>query len=187
MKPERARAALAGGALGACIVGLTGVDAGILWIVTGVFTLRSVTRSAPGLAWGIACMGVGLRWGSFAVGDLETATRLFGATVIAGGPVARIGMTAALAGAVMDEARRGGLRADSWVDRGAALVALVVLVPLFLVEGASSDPILAGVWAVAAAATLLAGLALHPVAKRLPSWVPLPVVVAGVAAAVVAA
>jgi hypothetical protein len=186
MSPERARAALAGTAIGACLVGLVGVDAGILWIVAGVFTLRSVTRSSLGLAWGIACIGAGLRWGTFAVADLETATRLFGATVIAGAPAARVGMTVAFAGAVVDEARRGGLRADSWVDRGAALVALSALVPLFLVEGPARDPLLAAVWAVVAAGMLLAALALHPVARHVPSWAPLVMVVAGSAAAVVA-
>lgn len=172
--------------MGACLVGLSGVDAGILWIVAGVFTLRSVTRSAPGLAWGIACVGAGLRWGTFAVADLETATRLFGATVIAGAPAARVGMTVAFAGAVVDEARRGGLRSDSWVDRGAALTASVTLVPLFLVEGASRDPVLAAVWATVAVGTLLTALVLHPIAQRVPAWAPLPVVVAGVASAVMA-
>lgn len=180
MTPERARAALAGAALGVLVVGLTGVDGGILWIVAAVFTLRAAIGAAPGLAWGIACVGVGLRWGSFAVGDLETATRLFGSSVIAGAPLTRIGVTAALAGAVVDEARRGGLRSDSWVERGAALAAIVALVPLFLVEGPTRDPVLAVIWGVAAAVALVVALALHPVARRVPSWLPLPVVIGGV-------
>lgn len=187
MTPERARSALAGGSLGALIVGLTGVDAGILWIVAAVFTLRAVIGAAPGLVWGIACAGAGLRWGSFAVGDVETATRLFGASVVAGAPLTRIGMTAALAGALVDEAKRAGLRSDSWVERAAALAAAVALVPLFLVEGPSRDPVLAATWGLAAAGALLAVLALQPIARRLPTWLPLPIVVGGVAAAVVAA
>src|SRR5688572_9626875 len=63
----RARPALAGAALAACLVGLVGVDAGILWIVAGVFTLRSLVRAEPGAAWGLACMGAGLRWGSLGI------------------------------------------------------------------------------------------------------------------------
>ena len=178
---------LAGAALGACVIGLAGVDGGILWIVAGVFTLRSAVRSAPGLAWGIACIGVGLRWGSFAVGDLETATRLFGATVVAGGPAARIGMAAALVGALIDESRRDGLRSDSWVERGAAVVATVALVPLFLVEGATGEPLTAVVWGLAGAAILLAALAMQPITRRIPSWTPLPLVIAGLTSAVLGA
>lgn len=186
MSPERARAALAGTALGACLVGLAGVDAGILWLVAGVFTLRSIARSSLGLAWAIACVGAGLRWGTFALADLETATRLFGSTITVGTPAARVGMAVSFAGAVLDEARRGGLRAESWVDRGAALVASVALVPLFLAEGPGRDPVLAAVWAGAAVGTLLATLTLHPVVCRVPAWAPVPIVVAGIAAAVVA-
>jgi hypothetical protein len=160
-----------------------GVDAGILWIVAGVFTLRSLVRAAPGAAWGLACLGAGLRWGSLGIGDVETATRLFGATVVTGGVTARAGMAAVLVGAVVDEARRGGLWGDTWVERGAALVAGATLAPLFLVEGPVQRPWVVGSWAVAAAAVVVTALGLHPVARRLPAWVPGLAVVAGIVVA----
>lgn len=162
------------------------MDAGILWIVAGVFTLRSLIPAAPGLAWGIACVGAGLRWGSLGVGDLETATRLFGSTLTAGGLAVRAGMAAVLVGAIVDEARRGGLGIESWVGRAAALTACVALVPLFIVEGPVRRMWNLGSWAAASAAVVLAVLALHPLARRLPWWIPGALVVAGLGLAEVA-
>jgi hypothetical protein len=181
-----ARSALTAGALAACVVGLLGVDAGLLWIIAGVFTLRSLAGAPPGLAWGFACVGAGLRWGTLGLGDLETATRLLGASVFAGGAVVRVAMGAALVGAVVDEARRGDLLGGSGVERSASIAAGVALVPTFLAAGpvglgASSLP-----WAVGALAAVAAVVLLQPLARRVPWWAPTALVVAGAVAAEVA-
>lgn len=171
------------GSLAASVVGLLGADSGLVWIVAGVFTIRALAGAPPGLAWGIACLGAGLRWGTLGVGDVETATRLLGATVMAGSPVVRIGMAAAAAGALADEARQGGLFATSWLERSAAVAATVALVPLFFAEGPTRLSASAVAWMLAAAGALVANVLLQPLVRRVPWWLPVSVVTVGVIAA----
>ncbi len=173
-------------ALAACAIGLLGVDAGLVWIVAGVLTVRSVVGVPPGAAWAVACIGAGMRWGTFGLGDLETATRLLGPTVVSGEPAVQIGMTVALIAAVLEEAAGGGIQNGSWPERGAALVAGVVLVPLFLVGGPGRLGASAGPWAAAAVVVLGAALLLRPLARRIPPWVPVALAAAGVVLAEVA-
>ncbi len=161
------------------MIGLAGVDGGVLWVVAGVFTLRSIVGAPPGFAWGVACIGAAMRWGTLGLGDLSTATRLFDATVLAGSPLVQTGMVAALGAAVVDEARRGGLRRPSWVERSAAILASVLVVALFIVPGPAADALTAGVWALAACGVLAATLLLQPFTSRLPGWLPALVAVAG--------
>jgi hypothetical protein len=151
-------------------VGLLGVDAGLLWVVAGVFTVRSLTGARPGLAWAIACIGAGLRWGSLGLGDIEVATRLFGPTVASGGPAVRVGMVVALSAALVDEARSAGLEAEFWVERAAAVAALVALVPAFLVSGPGRLASSAVAWVAATVGAVLVVRFARPVARSVPAW-----------------
>jgi hypothetical protein len=155
----------------------------MLWIVAGVFTLRSVAGTSPGLAWGLSCLGVGLRWGTFGLGDIESATRLVGSTLAAGNPVVRVGMVAALAGAVLDEARRPDARASSWIEQSAAVAAAVVLVPAFLVSGPTELSAAVAPWAAGAAGVLAAIIVARPLARRTSWWLPVAITTAGIMAA----
>ena len=175
-----APAAVTAAALAACAIGLLGVDAGLLWIVVGVLTVRSVIGVAPGAAWAIACVGAGMRWGTFGLGDLETATRLLGPTVVSGAPALRIAMTVALLAAVVEEAAAGGVLKGSWPARGAALVAGVVLVPVFLVGGPSRLSGSGVAWAASTVLVLGAAVLLGPLARRFPPWSPIVVAAAAV-------
>lgn len=159
---------------------MLGVDAGLLWIVAGVLTVRSLIGVAPGAAWAVACVGAGMRWGTFGLGDLETATRLLGPTVVSGAPAVRIGMTLALVAAVLEEAAAGGVTIGSWPERGAALVAGVALVPVFLVGGPSRLSGSGTAWAGFTVLVLGAVLLLRPLARRLPPWAPIALAAAGV-------
>jgi hypothetical protein len=168
------RSALAAAALGLCAVGLLGVDAGLVWAVVGVFGIRALTQDPVDLAWGIACLGAGLRWGTFSIGDIEVATRLFGPTVVSGSFAVRVGMGVALSAAVLGECRTRGFRATSWSARAAAAAAVLVLVPVFVVGGTRpEEPIAASFkWAAGAVTVAVALVVLEPVARRLPSWFP---------------
>lgn len=179
-----ATTAVAAAALAACGIGLVGVEAGLLWIVAGVLTVRSLNGVAPRAAWAVACIGAGMRWGTFGLGDLETATRLLGPTVAAGEPAVRIGMTLALLAAVLDEAAADGVLSGSWQVRAAALVAGIVLVPVFLVGGPSDLAGSGWSWAASAAAVLGAIVLLRPFAGRVPAWAPVALASAGVLLAV---
>jgi hypothetical protein len=183
-----ARSALAAAGLAACIVGLLGADAGVLWIVAGVWTVRAMAGAPVGLAWGAACLGAAARWGTLGAGDVAVATRLGGPTVIAGPATVRVGMVVALAGAVMDEARLGGFETRTWGERAAAAAAVVALVALYLVRG-PNDPqtTLPVFWGVGAATLTALVLTLHPLAARLPAWTAPTLAFAGVAVAVSAA
>jgi hypothetical protein len=179
------RSALGFGALAVCLIGLLGTDAGLVWLVAGVFTVRSLQGRPVGMAWGVACIGAGVRWGTLGLGDVEAATRLLGPTVLSGGVIVRGGMAAALVAAVAGESRIDGLRAYAWPERVVAVVALVALAAAFVVEGPAGSgpgPSL-GAWAVAG--VVLAGvvLAAAPLARRLPAWAAPIVAVAGVVAA----
>jgi hypothetical protein len=181
------RSALAAAALAACVVGLLGVDGGLLWAVAGVFTVRALAGAPPGIAWGIACLGAGLRWGTFGLGELEVATRLFGPTVTSGAPVVRGAMVVALLAALVDEARDGGLVAGSWVERAASLMAIVILGPLYVVAGPADAWTASAWWAVAAGGGVLASLGLRPWARSLPAWAGPALAASGVVVAAVAA
>ncbi|MCI0346537.1 MAG: hypothetical protein L0221_14000 [Chloroflexi bacterium] len=161
------------------------MDAGLVWIVAGVWTVRAMARAPLGLAWGVACLGAGLRWGTLSLGDIAVATRLGGPTVVAGPLLVRAGMIAALVGAVAGEADAGGFAARAWGERAAAAAAVVALVPLFVVRG-PGDPRtdLVLVWAAAAASITAVVVVLGPLARRVPAWVGPAITATGVILAV---
>lgn len=169
---QRLRAGLVAAALAACVAGLLGADAGILWIVAGVWTVRAVWGSPPGFAWGIVCLGAGARWGTLSASDVEVSARTFGPSVATGPLAVRAGLCVALLAALVSESRIDGLRAESWAERLAAAIALLSLVVLLLAPGAGGSRIgpPLGVWAVAGAAIVTACLGLSARAKRAPGW-----------------
>ena len=154
-------------------------------MVAGVWTVRAMAATPVGLAWGAASLGAAARWGTLGLGDVAVATRLGGPTVVTGPVVVRAGMIVALAGAVIDEARLGGLDARTWGERAAAAGAVVALVALYLVRG-PNDPqtALPLFWGVGAATLTVFVLVLHPVAVRLPAWIAPSLAMAGVVVAV---
>lgn len=131
--------------------------------------MRLVWGRDPGVGWGLACVAAGVRWGTLGVGDVQVATRLVAPTVLAGSTPVRIVSAVALAAAIVDEARQGGLRSPGVGERAAGAVALAALVPLFLAPGSGSLVAL-GWWGAAAAVAGAAVLMMHPLATRLPPW-----------------
>lgn len=179
-----------GAALAGALVGLLGVDGGILWFVGGVWVVRRAWSRRTGVAWGIACATAGLRWGTTSLAGVGAATRLLGPTLASGPVLAVAGSALAFAAALVDEAAGDGLRARSLPERLASVMAILGLGVLYAVPGwGSSAPfgldenlawlVSAGWWFAAAAA--LAGLALggSRLAMRVPAWVPPLVAVGG--------
>lgn len=150
-------------------------------LVAGVWTVRAMARTRLGAAWGVACLGAGLRWGTLGLGDVAVATRLNGPTVASGPLLVRIGMCAALAGAIAGEVRADGFASRTWGERAAAAAALAALVPLFVVRG-PGDPhgLLPLLWAIAAVVGTVAVLLLKPFVALVPPWAPVAVAGAGV-------
>ena len=174
------RTSIAAAGLAAAAVGLLGVDGGLLWLIGGIWTARAMAAAPVGAAWGLACLAAGLRWGSLDVGDLQVATRLIAPTVAAGGLATRAGMVLALAGALIGEARVDGLRARTFGERAAAMIALTALVALFCVEGPARSGVVAfGWWGLAGVVVTALVVALTPIASRLPALVPVGLVGAG--------
>ncbi len=160
------------------------MDAGVLWIVAGVWTARAVSGVSMGLAWGFACFAVALRWGTLSLGDVEVATRLTGPTLLSGTTPVRIAMAAAFVGAVMDEARIDGLRDPSRAGQAAAVTALVGLAGLFFTGGPQAPFTEAlGGWAAAAAIVGAVVLLTAKLTRRMPAWVPVVVALAGLVGA----
>jgi hypothetical protein len=186
-RPPDPASALVAGAIGAGVIGLLGVDAGLLWLVAGVWTIRAVAGSPLGLAWGTACLGVGLRWGTTSLGDLSVATRLNGPTLLTGNVLVQGGLALVFAAAVIGEARVGGLHSPARGERAASAIAVVALVAIFVVRGPGDPGSLLPIWwgAAAAAGAALVFL-LRPVSQRLPVGPPAPPAAAGVVVAVVA-
>jgi hypothetical protein len=172
---------LAWAGLGASAVGLLGVDSSLVWLVAGVWTVRAMAGTPVGAAWGIACLAVGLRWGTTSLGEVTVATRVAGPTILAGPALVRIGVVIALAGAILDETNARGLREGLWIHRAAAGIAIAALVPLFVVRG-PADPrsALPLLWGGAAAAAALAVLLVSVLRRRLPTAVPILLSSAGV-------
>jgi hypothetical protein len=181
------RSALATAALAAAAVGLLGTDAGILWLVAGVWATRAMAGGALGSAWGIAAIGAGLRWGTLGFGDLEVATRIAGPTLLAGPLLVRGGMILALLAALTGEAQTGGLVSRTWGERGACLVVMASIAPLFVVRGPGAPVSIDTLWwpATAAVATGVVLLA-RPLAGRVQPWIPPAAAAAGIALAVLA-
>jgi hypothetical protein len=180
VRSPEARSALASAGVAACLVGLAGTDAGIVWIVAGVWTVRSMASAPLGIAWGIACLGAGMRWGTLSLGDVAVATRLGGPTVATGPLLVRAGMIAALVAALAGEMHSGGFATATWGERAAAAGAVVVLVPLFVVRGPGDPRTMALTWLGSAAALTCVVVVLRPLARRMPAWVPSAVAVTGV-------
>lgn len=179
---------LATAGLAASVVGLLGTDAGILWTVTGVWTVRAMARAPLGIAWGIACLGAGLRWGTLGLGDVAVATRLAGPTIVAGPLLVRAGMIAALVGAVLGEIDVGGLSVRAWGERVASSASVVALVALFLVRG-PTDPrtSVALLWAAAAVVLTVVVVGGRSIRIAVPRWLPPAVAAGGVVLAVTVA
>jgi len=170
------------------MIGLAGVDGGLLWVVAGVWTVRSVWGSPPGYAWGLVCLGIGVRWGTLSAGDVETAARIFGPAGTAGSTVVHVGMAVAIAAAVVSEARIDGLRSRDWGPRTAALTSLLALGALAAAPGPGRWSIPSSLvwWAAAGVVVVAAVVLVRPVARRVPGWVPPIAAVAGVAVATIA-
>jgi len=164
---------------------VTGGEAGLLWLIAGVWAVRASAQATLGLPWGVACLGAGMRWGTLGLGDVEVATRLAGPTLAAGPLSVRIGMSAALLAAIVGESHVDGFAARTWGERAAAAVAVASLAPLFVVQGPTDPGDLNTVWWVLTSAGITA-LALlgRTVATHIPGWAPSVVAVGGAAAAV---
>jgi hypothetical protein len=163
-----------GAGLGAAVAGLLGSPAGLLFVVGGVWTVRSAWRSGIGFAWGVACMTSAIRWGTTSLADIQAATRSFGPTIAVGPRMAAAGAAAAFAGAMLDEARTAGLVSRRPAERAAAGLALLALVAAFVAPGpgAGGTAISLSIWvglSFGLAALLIAGAG---TAARLPGWVP---------------
>jgi len=185
---RRVRAAVVGAGLAACVVGLAGADAGLLWIVAGVFTVRSVWGEPPGYAWGVLCLGAGARWGTLSLGDVETAARIFGPAAAAGSFAVRVGTGVAIGAALLSEARIDGLRSSSWATRAASLAAILAIVGITAAPGPGRSGLTESIvwWAAAGVVVLVITLALARAARRVPAWVPPAAAAVGVAAALIA-
>jgi hypothetical protein len=169
-------------------VGLAGADGGLLWIVAGVFTVRSVWGSPPGYAWAVLCLGTGARWGTLSLGDVEAATRIFGPSAATGSLLVHVGMAVAIVAALVSEAGIDGLRSASWATRGASFMALLALVGIAAGPGPGRTTVGQSLvwWAVSGVVGVAVTLALSRPVRRLPVWVPPLAAAAGVAAALLA-
>lgn len=166
------RGALAGAGLAATLVGLLGVDAGLVLVVLGVWTARAAVGAPPGVPWAIACVAAGLRWGTISMSDLSAATRAVGAPTILVKPLpAAAGACLVLLAALADESSRADLRSIEPVRRATGGAALLCLVPSFLVPGAGRPNLLLSLLLWVAASVVLAGVAgvVSPLARRVPS------------------
>lgn len=152
-----------------------------------MWAVRAVSGVPVGLAWGLACVGAGMRWGTLGLGDLEVATRVAGPTVLAGPPVVRAGMIASLVACLVAESQAEGLFARAWGERGAAAIVAASLGPLFVVPGPTwpvgTDALSWAGMGVAATTVVLFGRRLF---APVPRWTAPVVAAAGVAAALAA-
>lgn len=181
---RRVRAALVAAGLAACALGLGGAAGGVLWIVAGVFTVRSVWGEPPGYAWAVLCLGGAVRWGTMSLPDVETAARLFGPAVAAGAAPVRIGTALALVAAAVSEARDGGLRSSSWALRAAGMGALLAAVAVAVAPGPGRAGVARSLvwWAAVSALAVVVIWVAHPLARRVPAWMPAAAATIGVAA-----
>jgi hypothetical protein len=161
------------------------VNGGLIWVVAGVWTVRSVWGVEPGYAWGIACLGSGARWGTLSVGDVETAARIFGPAAAAGPALVRLGVAVAVAAALVSEGRLGGLQATSWALRAAAMAAILALVAVAFAPGPGRTGLAPSLvwWAVVSALTVVVVVAFRRVAQRVPGWLPVVAAAGGIALA----
>ena len=187
LRSPDAPSALAAAGLAACAIGLLGADAGVLWLVAGVWTVRAMASAPVGFAWGAACLGAAARWGTLGLGDVAVATRLSGPTVFSGPVLVQAAMIAALAGAVLDEARGQGPASRTWGEHAASAGAIVALAALFLVRG-PDDPrtTLPVLWCASAAALTAVILLLRPAVVGVPAWVAPVVTIVAIVVAVAA-
>lgn len=172
-----------GAALGASLAGLLGVQAGIVWVVAGVWTVRWVWGRSGGIAWGLAVFGVGLRWGTLSLADVHAATRVFGPTIATGSGIAIAGSVMAFVGAFLAESRHDGFRASGLAVRLAAGIALVSLTSAFVVAGPGSpQALLSALWWLGASVGVVSGsMLLARFVWRVPQWFPVSLVAVGVA------
>jgi hypothetical protein len=134
------------------------------------------------------CVGVGARWGTLSLGDVESAARIFGPAATAGSAVVHVGMAVAIAAALLSEARIDGLRSPAWATRAASFGASLALVGLAAAPGPGRLSLTGSLawWAAAGVGVVAVTLALTPMARRLPGWVSPAAAVAGVAVAMIA-
>ncbi|MEX2395206.1 MAG: hypothetical protein WD826_12090, partial [Actinomycetota bacterium] len=117
------RSVLTAAGLAAAAVGLIGTDAGVLWVVAGVWTVRSVAGAELNVAWGIAVIGAAMRWGTLSLADVAVATHLVGPSMSAGPVLVRAGLITALGAAVVGEWRAARWETRNWGERLAAAAA----------------------------------------------------------------
>ena len=169
-------------------MGLAGANAGLLWIVAGVFTVRAVWGEPPGYAWGVLCLGTGARWGTLSLGDVETAARIFGPAAAAGSFAVHVGMGVAIGAALLSEARIDGLRSTPWATRAASLAAILSIVGITAAPGPGRTDLTESMawWVAAGVVVLVVTLVLSRVARRVPVWLPPAAAAAGIAATLLA-
>jgi hypothetical protein len=173
--------AVVGAALGACVVGLLGADGGILWVVGGIWVVRRAFGHPPGVAWSLALLTAGFRWGTLSLGDLQAATRALGPTIGTGSTLAVVAAVFALAGALLEESASDALRRTQPIERAVGAIALLALVPAYCAPGIGEPTLFLSVawWAGAGAVLAVIALLGSRGAVRLPVWVAPLLVVTG--------
>lgn len=143
--------------------------------------MRWVWGVPLGPAWGLACLGAGLRWGSLGLADVQAATGLLGPTLGAGPPLVVAGAGVMLAAAALEEAAGDGLRARALPVRAASGAALLALVPAFCAPGWGGSSVLVTLawWLAGAAALGALALSASGLARRVPGWAPAAAAAAG--------
>ncbi len=163
------RAAAAGAALGAGAAGLLGAPAGLVLIVGGVWAARTLEGRPPGTVWALACLGLGIRWGSATLSDVHAAGRLLGSAVVVEPAFAAGASVVLVLAAVLDEARLGGFRDPSPLQKAASGVAALTLVSLVAPPGGLLS---VSVWAAASAGLAVVWLTAPDALSRVPGWPP---------------
>lgn len=166
------------------------MEGGLFWLVGGVWLVRRAWGRQPGIAWGIACLSAGLRWGTTGIDGVQAATRLFGPTVAAAPVLAAVGSCLVLGAALAEEAMDDGLRGEGLPERLSSVVVLSGLMILFVVPGwgsaaptGSSGAVAwfasAAWWAAAGGLSTVCVLGASRWLRRVPVWIPWTAAAAG--------
>jgi hypothetical protein len=164
------------------VLGLLGVDGGLVWLIAGVWTLRWLGGRPVGLAWALAIMAAAVRWGTISVADIFAASRVLGPAVAVEPFVTAVGCGVALGAALAEESALDGLRSPDWPQRTAAAAVLLCLVAMLAAPGPGAGlPLSLVVWIGTAALGTWIVLVASPLARRIPSWAPVALGLAGLA------